>query len=233
VLGQPGFTLFLRGRLTIKLGDGFRLTAKAWALTGGHAEGFQMLEGCVQYLGGAFDAGVAGDLSVLDGAVSVKIPSGADVCTSSAANIHFGKDGWHIWMGTEKSPIETHILVVTAKGWLEVDGSGARAGLKSSTTHEYCVWFGVWGIGCDACAKASWGYTVRVGLSFSPPNVTGGVEAGISASLGVCGFSLGVSGHAKLNASLSPPSICGTVHVVVHTPNELPNIKFPVDACLP
>jgi hypothetical protein len=59
------------------------------------------------------------------------------------------------------------------------------------------------------------------------------VEAGISASLGVCGFSLGVSGHANLNASLSPPSICGTVHVVVHTPNELPNIKFPVDACLP
>jgi hypothetical protein len=120
-------TVYARGGLTIVIGPGggFRFDLDAWLLTSNH-NGQGDVQLCIQYSNGAFDAGFAVDYEILDGLISIEAPlvGGNDVCLHAAARMHFGSDTWFIHMGTKQNPLQAHVIIVDASGYLMLDPQG-------------------------------------------------------------------------------------------------------------
>jgi hypothetical protein len=226
-----GFTVFGDGRLTIKTGGGagVRFDLKAWVLKSNHTGGSDG-EMCMQYAGGAFDAGLAAHFDVMGGLLAVSAPSGADVCTTSAVSIHFGAGAdWYIWFGTKATPISVTVLFVSSGGWLTIDGSGVGAGLFTKINKKYCIDFEI----CEACAWFKYELLIEAKVTFSPVHAYGHFKAGVGGGVSVCGEGLSFDGELELTAEApSPTRICGEARLTIHTPNWLPNVHPHIGICL-
>lgn len=228
-----GFTLYLRGRLTVKFGEGggFRIDVDAWVLTGDHS-GSGMAEACIQYVGGTFDAGFAANFQVAGGLLAFKAPKwGPDTCLQSAIQIHFGGSGWHIWIG-HKDPgkrITAMILVVESSGWMMLDGSGISAGVETKVDKKYCVDFEI----CEACAWFHYDMLIEIWVNFSPFQAGGEFNWGVGGGVSVCGEGLSFDGSLHLTAQAPDPTqICGEVSITIHTPNWFPNVDVDFGVCV-
>ncbi len=204
---DKGFTYTFDGLLTIKTSPvAFRIDVKAWLLTGNHS-GDGQLHGFIQYASKCFDAGLSGEVHALNDAVWVKAPS-------HACSIHFGPDGWHVYLGQNKKGmrLQAHVLVVNAQGWLMLDANGFWVGGELSTHLHYGG--KLWGFG----AHADVDFTQLMSLKISIPlHVRGefsfsvSIEAGIDTPAGCLCVHPGVS--LDLVGEAFPVSLCGTATI--------------------
>ncbi len=200
---DKGFTYTFDGLLTIKTSPvAFRIDVKAWLLTAAHG-GNGQFQGFIQYASRCFDAGLSGEFHALNNAVWVKAPS-------NACSIHFGPDGWHIYLGQNKGGLrlQAHVLVVDAQGWLMLDGHGFDVGgLLSSHLH-----YGgsLWGFGAhaDVDFKAGMELAITVPLHIKGEvTISVDLEAGIDTPVGCLCVHPGVS--LDLWGEAFPVSLCG------------------------
>lgn len=219
------FTIYARGRLTVKIGGadaGARLSAQGWLLTADHS-GTPPVEACMQYAGGAFDAGAAAHLNLLEGLVDVTAPkSGNDVCTQAAIHIHFGGDGSFVHVGTKETPITIQVLIATGAGYFMVDGNSVATGVTSGFGKRWDV--DIAGFGGYVEFNATLG--VSLAVNFSPVHVEGHLAGAANFGAGVCvdtflytgckGISFG--GAFDFGVSAPPIHICGSISVHIPMP---------------
>ena len=225
-----GFYLFGDGRLTIKAGggSGVRFDLKAWLLKLDHTGGADA-EFCMQYAGGAFDAGLAAHFNIAAGLLVVNAPAGGDVCTTAAIRAHFGGDGWFVHVGTKATPITMTVLFVTSGGWLTIDSTGVGAGLFEHVNKRYCADFEV----CEACTWFRYDLLLEARFNFKPLHVSGHFATGVGGGVSVCGVGLGFDGSLDLTAEAPDPTrICGHVDLNIHTPWPLPDAHPSFGLCL-
>jgi hypothetical protein len=217
-----GFTIYCKGTLTVKMGGpdaGARVSVALWMLNGEHAPP-PLAEACIQYAGGAFDAGMAFHLSIASGLISIDAPkSGPDTCTQSAIQVHFGGSGdWHIWIGHPPLPLTATILIIEGKGYLTIDGVGIAMynGITIDKKWEVDI------AGFSAYLKIAGGIEIAGQIKYSPFFIKGSfhgyinVWAGVDVAFGCCSVHFMVD--LKFSAEAPPVKVCGSVEVVIGTP---------------
>ena len=163
-----------------------------------------------------------------------RFPSGADVCTTSAVNAHFGAGAdWHVWFGTKTSPIRVHVLFADAGGYLMVDGTGILAGFWDRLDKRFVVDIA----GFGGYVEVHAGMSLEVGLRFSPFHVSGHYHGDYSGGAGVRAFGhdFGISIGGWVDFSVEAPDpirVCGAVGVHIGMPNWVPDIDESVGLCI-
>jgi hypothetical protein len=208
-----GWVYTLQGDLSIKATGadaGFRIDIKAWLLTNDHS-GDGQFQGFIQYAGSSFDAGLSCDYHLLGDAIWVKAPNGA-------VSIHFGPDGWHIYMGqnVDGLMLQAHVLVSDCKGYLMLDSNGLAVGGSISSHYHYGG--SLWGFG----AHVDFDYWVGLGVAISPDptygiHLHGEFDAGVSVSAGIdtpvgC-LCVNPSVGIHFTADAMPIKVCGGAYV--------------------
>jgi hypothetical protein len=217
-----GFTIYCKGTLTVKMGGpdaGARVSVDLWMLNGGHAPP-PLAQACIQYAGGAFDAGMAFHLEIGGGLIKIEAPtSGPDVCTQSAIQVHFGGSGdWHIWIGHPPLPLTATILIIEGKGYLTIDGSGIAMYNGVTVDKKWDVDIA----GFDAYLKIKGGVEIEGGIKYSPFFIHGSwhgyidVWAGVDIAFGCCDVHFMID--LKFTGEAPPIKVCGTVEVVIGVP---------------
>ncbi|MEJ2420742.1 MAG: hypothetical protein P8018_03270, partial [Acidobacteriota bacterium] len=186
---------------------GFRIDVKAWLLTNSHG-GNGQFQGFIQYAGNSFDAGLSGEYHLLNNAVWVKAPAGA-------CSVHFGPDGWHIYLGQniEGLKLQAHVLVADCKGFFMLDNTGFRTGGSVEAHMHYGG--SLWGFGAHVNIDTY--MAIEVAIEVSPIHLRGDfwlgvqVEAGIDTPVGCLCVSPGVNLHVWAEAL--PVKVCGEAHI--------------------
>ncbi len=210
---EGGWVYTFQGDLTVKATGadaGFRIDAKAWLLTSDHS-GDGQFQGFIQYAGSSFDAGLSGEIHLLSDYVWVKAPNGA-------ISIHFGPDGWHIYMGQNADGLmlQAHVLVTDCQGYLMLDNNGLAVG--GSISNHYHYGGSLWGFG----AHVDFDYGVAMGVAISPDSTYGihvhgefsawvGISAGIDTPVGC--LCVSPSAGIDFTADAMPVSVCGGLYV--------------------
>lgn len=229
---MDAFTVYARGRLTVKMSGpdaGARVSVAAWFVTSTH-ELPAMGEACMQYAGGAFDAGATLHLSLAGGLVVIDAPkSGPDVCTQAAVSIHFGgSTDWHIWIGQETLPLTAKVLVINGKGYLMIDGDGTEMFVGASIDKKWDVSIA----GFSAYVKIYGGTELTAAIKYSPFWLKGTyagwvtIKAGADIVGGCC--SVGFGANLGFSAEAPPPKVCGKVGISFSTPWPMSDINVSV-----
>jgi hypothetical protein len=226
---MDAFTLYADGTLTVKLGGpdaGVRLSVGAWLLDSEHAYP-PLAEACMQYAGGAFDAGMTMHLELGGGLAVIDAPkSGPDICTQAAVQVHFGgSEAWHIWIGQKSLPLTAKLLIIEGKGYLMIDGQGVEMFNGIYVDKQWSASIA----GFGGYVKV-WGAVEMNGvMTYAPFHVAGGLGGSINAKAGAdvaggcCSVGFGV--NLKFAAAAPPVEVCGKVGVHFSTPWPLPDVN--------
>ncbi len=226
------FTIYCKGTLTVKMGGpdaGARVDVKLWMLNGEHAPP-PLAEACIQYAGGAFDAGMTFHLDLAGGLIVIDAPSsGPDVCTQAAIQVHFGGSGdWHIWIGHPPQPITATIIIIQGKGYLTIDGAGIAMYNGITIDKKWSVDIA----GFDAYVKIKGGIEIAGSMKYSPFHIAGSFHgyidawAGVDIAFGCCDVHFMID--LKFSAQAPPIEVCGSVAVFISTPWPAPDIDVSV-----
>ncbi|HEY0787940.1 MAG TPA: hypothetical protein VGE86_04795, partial [Thermoanaerobaculia bacterium] len=229
---MDAFTLYADGTLTVKLGGpdaGVRLSVDAWLLNSEHAQP-ALAKACMQYAGGAFDAGMTLHLEFGDGIAVIDAPaSGPDICMQAAVQVHFGgSEDWHIWIGQKTLPLTAKLLIIDGKGYLMIDGEGVEMFNGIYVDKQWSASIA----GFGGYVKVWGAVEINGVMTYAPFHIAGALAGSISAKAGadIAGGCCSVGFGVNLNfAAAAPPvSVCGKVGVHFSTPWPLPDVNASV-----
>ena len=181
------------GDFTISTEEGALFKFKAWIMKYDHS-GEGDFGGYLAYGGGSFDGSLSGEFGYIGDQVRITVPEGA-------ATLHFGDDGWHIYLGKDTGPrLEGHAFFIDANAYLMLDstprlrvGAGAKKHFAAGNCSKVCAYIDVH-------------FDAGFDMSLDPMYIAGEAEMGASAGLCVWKFGcvdIGITFHAW--ASVPPP----------------------------
>jgi hypothetical protein len=223
-----GFTVFADGTLTIDTRTGVRFDVSAWLLS--RERGEPHAKGCIQYAGGSFDAGFGVKYNFAGDQIIVNADPGSDPCKTAAVSLHFGSDGWHVWLGSEANPIAVKVLVFNGRGHLMADASGIRTGVTADFHLRYAGDIA----GFGGFVEVGGSSTVGLRLSLDPFTIGGNYGATVNGRAGVrafgSDFGIGINAGVAVAVSLPPFSACGSIYVGIDL--GVTSIGTDVSACI-
>jgi hypothetical protein len=181
------------------------------------------------------EEGTLGLLAALDGRAATlqlgidaswSLPVVLSIAASTEAFFDFDRpDAWHLWIGQD-SPASTRIradvlALFQADAWLMLDAKGIATGLR-------VAWGDSWRFGPARVSVTSWigGHAT---LSRRPGQLSGGLDLGGRAEVGVGPFGLGIGVHAHLAGhSPTPYQVSGELSVSVGLPPPLKDLDVDI-----
>ena len=181
------------GDFTISTGEGALFKFKAWLMKYDHS-GNGDFGGYLAYANGSFDGSISGEFGYIGDQVRIVVPEGA-------ATLHFGDDGWYIYLGKDTGPrLEGHTFFIDANAYLMLD-STPRLRVGAGALKHFAVG------NCDkVCAYIDVHFDAGFDMSLDPMYIAGEMDLGASAGLCVWKFGcidIGINFHAW--ASVPPP----------------------------
>lgn len=198
---DDGDLLYMRGVFSLDLpGPNVGVDIGAWLLgadRGGNPEAC----GHVGYYNETFTASVGVDLKFKD-----------LVEVSGAAELQFGKLGYHIYVGTQQNPVQAKFVGVGgASGFLDVDSSGIKAGGGVHVMVGKQKSGGCW----DVYGYAGSTVTCGMGIYLNPPSIDASYSFSVSGGMGITIFCVDIgvdaTGTLTISGKLPPPQICGNL----------------------
>jgi hypothetical protein len=187
-------------------------------------------------LGGASQEGTLGMLAALDGRASTlqlgidaawSLPEVIGIAAATEAFFDFDRPGaWHLWIGRDTpatARIRADILsLFHADAWLMLGAGGVDTGLK-------VAWGDRWVYGPARIELDGWiGGTAT--LTRHPAQLSGTLDLGGRASVGVGPFGIGLGVHARLSGrSPTPYEVSGRIGVTVELPPPLHDLDVDLD----